>query len=87
MRTLPVTRHRAHLFRPLRCRHQSGKDGSTLTAVNGKLISQLDFENLTGTDRGRKSAGDSNDRKSEVRNPFCCDVAVCAGAAQPGLSN
>jgi len=64
-----------------------GNDGSTFTAVNGKLISQLDFENLTGTDRGRKSAGDSNDRKSEVRNPFCCDVAVCAGAAQPGLSN
>ena len=39
------------------------------------------------------SAGDSHDGRSEVRNPFCCDVAVCAeveragvGQAEPGES-
>jgi|SRR6516225_6922503 hypothetical protein len=31
-------------------------------------------------------AGDPHDRRSEVRNPVCCDVAVCVEAAQPGLS-
>src|SRR5215469_1971901 len=31
------------------------------------------------------SAGDSHERRTEVRNPFCCDVAVCAEIEPTGL--